>query len=345
MLSVALLALVLSTPGGKGGKTDKTDKAVVAAPVAPAPQGTKLEQGQALFASGDFDGALKALDAAVSEGGDAATMEKVHLLRAQCFGARQDFGRAEDAFEHALEFNPEASLDPTRVDPTLVKLLDSVRARLMGTVVVRSTPSGASVIVDGKVVGNAPQTISLSSGRHQLSARWDDGEPQVLEVTVRPRQHTRVEYVQKLATGPAGDIDLSPRPFRPFGDLRGVFEPLTSGNIDGGLELGGGIEYAHWRLGLFLRLFPRFELTPRFQFSVPLLTLGPGVLNAVLEVGVPFSFGGVFSVGFQGAAGAEWYLLPWLAPYVSIGGSHRFFPNSGYDTGFVLQGGIRLRVP
>ena len=29
---------------------------------------------------------------------------------------------------------------------------------------------------------------------------------------------------------------------------------------------------------------------------VPLLTLGPGVLNAVLEVGVPFSFGGVFSV-------------------------------------------------
>src|SRR4051812_40883460 len=98
-------------------------------------KGTRLDQAQKAFTSGDYDGALKLLDP-MQEASDTATLEKVQLLRAQCFAAQQNFARAEDAFTQALEANPEASLDPARVDPSVVKVLDSLRARLSGELVV-----------------------------------------------------------------------------------------------------------------------------------------------------------------------------------------------------------------
>src|SRR4051812_11238020 len=100
-----------------------------APPAAAKPQGTRLEQGQRAFSEGQLDVALKLLDGAAAEGGDAATVEKIQLLRGQCLAARQDFAKAEEAFALALDANPEASLDPGKVDPAVVKLLESMRAR------------------------------------------------------------------------------------------------------------------------------------------------------------------------------------------------------------------------
>src|SRR5262249_29388504 len=65
--------------------------------------GTKLEQGQRAFNEGQLDAALKLLDAAAAEGGEAATVEKVQLLRGQCLAARADFSKAEEAFAFALD--------------------------------------------------------------------------------------------------------------------------------------------------------------------------------------------------------------------------------------------------
>lgn len=311
-------------------------------------EGTRLEQGQKLFNQGDYDAALKALDAAAADGGDAATLEKVQLLRAQCFAARQDFARAEDAFSLALDANPDTSLDPARVDPTLVKLLDTVRARSLGTVTFASTPPGATLVIDGKDSGVTPQTVSLPVGKHSFSARWGeaaDSPDSVRQVNVqlRPRKDLRVEWVQH-SNSTTGGLELE-RPLRPFGDLRGLFEPQTSGSVGGGLQVGGGVELSYFRLGLFVRVFPNFDLTPRFQFSLPFLKTNLGEWNLTLEVGVPFSFfPSGFAVGIQGAGGLELYLLKWLAPYVLLGGSHHFL-RFGYDTSFVLTGGLRLRVP
>lgn len=301
----------------------------------------KLEQGQKLFAQGDFDGALKMLDGAAADGGDAATLEKVHLLRAQCLAARQDFVRAEEAFASALEANPDTTLDPTRVDPTLVKLLESVRARLTGTVQINSTPPGATLLLDGKPGGVAPQTLALPAGKHRLEARWGEGPSQAVELQVRPRKEVRVEWVQGAAA-PGGDL-LTPRPIRPFGDLRGMLEPATSGTLWGGLELGGGFEFSWFRLGLFARLFPVFGIAPRFQFALPVLDN----VNVLLEVGVPLTFlEDGLGVGFQGAGGAEYYPLKWLGGYVLIGGRHHFlWPGRNDVTAFTATAGVRLRMP
>ncbi|MBL8912480.1 MAG: PEGA domain-containing protein [Archangium sp.] len=327
-------------------------------PAAPA-KGSKLEQGQKQFASGEIDTALKTLDAAALETTDGPTLEKVHLLRAQCFAARQDFVKTEEAFGLALDANPEATLDPTRVDPTLVKLLESVRARSQGSVVVNSTPTGATFSVDGKAMGLAPQTVQLPAGKHKLEARWAEGPTnegtgaelklgpvQTIEVLVRPRRETRVEWVQQEVAG-HGPGELTPRAIRPFGDLRGVFEPSTSGAVDGGLQLGGGIELSYFRLGLFVRLFPTMDLTPRFQFSLPVYAASFGDFHVALEVGAPFTFlPDGLGIGFQGAGGVELYPVKWLGAYVYIGGRHHFlWPGRNDVTAFTATGGLRLRMP
>jgi hypothetical protein len=225
---------------------------------APKVEGTKLEQGQKLFAMGDFEAALKALDAAAQESRDDATLEKVHLLRVQCFAARQDFVKAEEAFAHALDANPEASLDPTRVDPTVVKLLESVRNRLSGALVLESTPEGAALSLDGKPAGVAPLTQSVSVGRHKVEAKFGDEPALSTEVVVKPGRETRLAWVQgplkKAPPPPCPEVPKGPegRPLRPFADVRGSFEvPVNPGAyVTGGFELGAGAEYAWFRLGL-----------------------------------------------------------------------------------------------
>lgn len=302
----------------------------------------RYEQALKLFQDGDFDGALKSLETTSLDGVDNTAQVKMHLLRAQCLAAKQDFARAEEAFAQALDVNPEASLDPSRVDPTVVKLLESVRARLTGTVMVETRPAGASVFLDKSGVGISPQTLSIPPGKHQLEVRWGDGAPEAMEIQVRPRRELRVAWVQSAGTQSTNTL-LEPRPIRPFGDLRGMVEPSPAGNVLGGLDLGGGFEASWFRVGLWARLYSLFGITPRFQLALPVVDK----VNVVLEVSLPMTFlPSGFGLGIGGGGGAEYYPLPWLGAYILIGGRHHFlWPNRGDNTAFTATGGVRLRVP
>lgn len=325
---VPLIAMLLTAPSSRSPRPS---------------EGTRLEQGTKLFTSGDFEGALRVLDAAALEGGDAATLERVHLLRAQCHAARQDFVRSEEAFALALDANPEATLDPGRVDPTVVKMLDSVRSRLVGTLLISSSPAGALVSVDGQVRGAAPLTLPVGVGRHRLEARWGDAEPALAEVQVRPRRETRVEWVQgpakmvPMADGPAG------RKLGPIGDFRFAPEFSTTPTVDPTLplELAGGLEFAFYRVTLGLRLFPNFGLTPRFSFALPVMEM----LGVVIEAGVPFELVPSVALGLAGGAGIEVYPVRWFAGFLMLGGRHYFLRPGNDATALTATVGIRLRMP
>jgi hypothetical protein len=330
MVVAPLIAMLLTAPSARLPKTS---------------EGTRLEVGTRLFNSGDFEAALRALDAAALEGGDAATLERVHLLRAQCYAARQDFARAEEAFTLALDANPEATLDPGRVDPTVVRVLDSVRARLTGTVVLSSTPSGATVLVDGTARGVAPLSLSLGVGRHRLEAKWGEGEPPALtEVQVRPRREVRVEWVQgapklvPMNDGPEG------RKLGPTGEFRFAPEFSTFLNADPTLplELSGGVEFSYFRATMGVRLYPNFGLTPRFTFALPVMTM----LGVVIEAGVPFELFPSVALGISGGAGVEYYPVRWFSGFVLLGGRHYFLLTRSNDsTALTATIGVRLRMP
>lgn len=322
---------------------------LLAAPGRPTrpPEG-RLEQGQRLFTSGDFEAALKALDAAAQESGEPATLERVHLLRAQCFAARQDFGRAEEAFALALEANPEAALDPARVDPTVVKLLDATRARLQGTLTVVSHPAGAEVTVDGRAASAAPLSLQLGVGRHRLEARWPEGEPAAAEVLVRPRRDTRVEYVQGPARGVAAPAPQGPEQRRvgPIGDFRFAPEfsltPMVNPILP--LELAAGVEFSWFRATVAVRVYPKLGLTPRFAFALPVLEQ----LGVVLELGMPVMFGtslGVLELGIAANVGLEYFPLRWAGLFAMVGGRYYLIRPANDATALDATVGLRFRMP
>jgi hypothetical protein len=311
---------------------------------APA-KGTRLEQGQKAFAEGDYSAALKALDMAVVEGND---LERVQLLRAQCFAAQQDFGHAEEAFALALEANPEASLDPTRVDPSVVKVLDGLRARTKGSLSVRSTPPGADITLDGKPIGIAPLEATMGIGRHKVEAKWKVGLGAAQsEVLVRAHRETYVDYVQGVNTvtntpveQPQGSL------LHPFAEGRGIGEVTVGPGTGsyGGLELGGGVELKFFRVGLDLRAIPYFGLTLRAGVVVPLLD----AVSLFVDAELPAIFPANPAFGIGGEGGAEWHPFRFLGVFVSLGGRH-YFPieaNSFINVDRVIfSGGVRARIP
>ena len=321
-----------------------TALAVALLAAAPASK-SKLEVGQRAFNQGDFEAALRALDQAVQESSDPAVLEKVHLLRGQCYGARQDFVRAEEAFALALDANPEAGLDPAKVDPSLVRVLDSLRARTKGTLVIHSTPDGASLKLDGAPFGKAPQSAQVPIGRHKLEVQYEGAPPVTSEIVVHARGEARVEAMQAPNLTPVPGVDESQgKKVRPYADLRGVFE---TGAPEGGIEVGGGIEVPWVRLGVYARVYSTFEPIPRISAVVPLQVLP---LSALIEAEVPFAFGrdGV-GIGLGGAGGVEWGLTKWFGLYAQVGGRYYF---TYYDTSccrvnarFTASGGARLRLP
>jgi len=266
---------------------------------------SKLQIGQAEFNRGDFVRALRTLEAALGETSDERTLAKIHLLRGQCYAARQDFAGAEQAFALALENDPEVSLDPSKVDPSLVRMLDGLRNRLRGELSVRADRSGAKVALDGKVLGAAPFRSSIPIGRHTVEAKSGDGSYAASqEVVVRLKQPTDVALqLQPVRSSASSASESSPsgdEAPRLYADLRAPLDPFASRPI--GFEVGGGIEYLHWRAAAGAILYPEFGLALRGALSVPV----EDRFNAYVSVEIPIIFASSTAFGLGGAGGLEY---------------------------------------
>jgi|GEM_PF-554976 len=82
-------------------------------------------------------------------------------------------GSVKDACEALLK--DYASLDPTKVAPKVVNAEPAAEAVTKpavaepSTIVIKSTPDGADITVDGKFVGSTPSTLKLSIGEHTIT--------------------------------------------------------------------------------------------------------------------------------------------------------------------------------
>ena len=325
---------------------------LLAAASPPAPTGTKLEQGQQAFAEGQFDAALKLLDDAAAEERDPVLLERIHLLRGQALFTRQDFGRAEEAFALALEANPEAALDPGKVDPAVVKLLESMRARSSGTLTFRSNPDGAHVSMDGVDTGRTPGTVTAGIGRHKLEAKWADDRYAQLEVVVRSKKETVVEFVlaEKIVEvepkkpcpepPPLPPPPAERRKVQPYAAVRGAID--VNAGPEGGLDLGGGVDlFQYVSVGVYVRPYKYLYVIPRIAAVWPAFEFLS--LFGEAEVDIRPQRLGV-ALGLN--VGAEYWALPMLGIFVEVG-AKQFFVNQGFvvDTRFTLHAGARVRLP
>lgn len=320
-----------------------------AAPASRTPK-ARLQAAQAELNQGDFQGALRILDAAVETTSDAALLSRMHLLRGEAYAAMRDLPAAEGALARALEHDPEASLDPNRVDPALVTMLSGLRDRLQGTLEVTADRPNTRVSIDGKPAGTAPLRTQLGLGRHRVEGRTADGRAAGSdEVVVYHRKTARVALALKDVPGaarapppPSGGAPLLFGFGKPFADLRLQFDPFQW-NEGLGIEVGGGLQSQFLRLGLNLRVFPQFGFNPRGAFVVPLHES----TRVFIELELPVLFvGGPAPVAFAlgGAGGLDFEVNRWLSVFAQLGARH-FFVGVYESNRLTLQGGVRLRLP
>lgn len=314
---------------------------------ASAAKTTRLAQGQAEFNRGNFAAALKHLDAAAAEAHDDETAAKLHLLRGQAFAAQQNFEDAERSFAKALEHDPEASLDPSRVDPKLVRMLDELRERTTAEVYIRAATPGSAVRIDGQFVGQSPVRKELSIGRHKVDAVSPDGKRRgETQVVVRPNRVLEVPLPMEETRDEQKDKE-PPRPpsadnaLQGFADLRLNWNPFPLIGSSA-FEVGGGVEKSYWRAGLHFRLFPQFGVTPRGALQLP---VHPKV-NAVVELELPFnSSGSGLEIGLGAAGGAEWLVTRWIGVFGQVGFRYNFLVQQSEQSQLYLQTGVRFRLP
>lgn len=316
---------------------------LLAAPVKGRPPPSHLQQAQRLFNKGDFDAALRSLDSAVSTVDEPQTLARIHLLRGQVYAAQQDFSRAEEAFALALENDPAATLDPARVDPAVVKLLDGLRLRLSGELAVNSEQPGVRVWYDGKLLGVTPLKAKVAIGVHALEAKSADARRGAKrEVIVRARQVTTVEL--ELAELPP-EID-PPKGTSPvnvkshaFAELRGTMDPVQF--AEGlAVEVGGGMQQSYFRGSVGARVFPEFGVALRGGVGVPVAEK----LTAFVELELPTIFASNIWVGFGGCGGVEYQPSKWLGLFIQ-GGARQYFLGTSQPSRLSAQTGVRLWLP
>lgn len=175
--------------------------------LAQAPDSPALTQALRELGEGDFDKALKTLDAAVKKTSDSTQLARLQLARGQCLVALGKLDKAGQAFSAALAKDPTIELDATRASPDAMDVFEKARSTLKGTVTIKlSGGAQGEVRVDGRAMGPAPLTIELPAGPHRVEARAKDGRSTGEDVKVVPLRIMEVV----LALPPAGEKPPEP---------------------------------------------------------------------------------------------------------------------------------------
>lgn len=325
-----------------------------------------LALAQKAYSEGDFEAALKQLEAAAGlAASDDTQLGKVHLLRGQCFAAMDDFGKAEAAFSQALEGNAEASLDPARDPPQVVGLLESLRKRLSAELRISADHPKAVLKIDGKSFGALPQRAKVPIGRHTVLVEAEGAAPESKEMVFHPKRvyelslrlakaaektGTAVNPVGKDASAPAGVGEVKASGVRPFADLRTMIDPGKGL----GFEAGAGVSGENLRASLHGTLGAFKGVTVRAGYALPEVA---SILGVYASADLMFLFvptvadapaGGTVA-GVGGAAGVEIKATDWLGPFAEASFRyHLALPPALADapkTAALIGMGLRLRLP
>ncbi len=251
-----------------------------AAPGAQADESLKL--GTTKYRAGDFEGALKELEQAASSE-DMATRSKARLTQGLCFAALQRFDRVNAAFEAALIADPEAQLDPTRVQPAVVALLDAARARLSGELSVTAADE-RRLSIDGSPAGVTPLERAIAIGRHRIEAEDASGRIERREIVVHARQVVILAFeAAPPPTHPAPPVDApapAPNELNALAELRATLDPrdyvgsLAQARTGPAPELAAGVGGKYWgaTLGVMggAAIATTLRVTGRLPFWGPL---------------------------------------------------------------------------
>lgn len=156
--------------------------------------GAMLAEGLVRLRLGKFRQALKVLKGASRKTSDPTTKAQIHLNMGLVYVVLRKKRKARRHFITALRLDPSVTLKRGEVKEKVVTMLEKIRAKIKGTLVVKADMPGARVLVDGKEAGKAPLRALLSVGKYRVQVVSPD-ELFRLEavVVVRSDDETRVQ--------------------------------------------------------------------------------------------------------------------------------------------------------
>lgn len=307
--------------------------------------------GSAELRAGKFELALRHLQDVAQRTGDAKLLVRTQLTLAQCYAARRDFTHVEDSFARALVADPEAALDPELADPTLIALLEGVRHRNGGTLVVPKAANATVLVLDGAILPEPRFQGPLAVGRHRLT--WRGAGPEktqdfvlhvheslTLEPLALPAPEPRMDVPVAVAQPPSPRPRAPPAPssWRLLAEARGLYDVGHGGSAEVGVGAGWRSFFAAWDVtygGVF-------GTTLRLGLDARSL-LGPFGLEATVD-GLAF-FPGPALFGGGVTVGVNMTVHPSAELFVE--GSGRLFESrAGVESRYLLLGaGVRLHFP
>jgi len=83
----------------------------------------------------------------------------------------QQTEKAKSQLEKLISLNPNEELDKEIYPPDFIKIFDKVKNENLGSILVKSTPSGAEILIDNKSYGKTPLTIqNFNKGEYIITA-------------------------------------------------------------------------------------------------------------------------------------------------------------------------------
>src|SRR4051812_30143490 len=104
---------------------------------AAAPSKSPLAEANRDIAAGEFERALKKIDAALKKSTDPRELAGLQLARGQALLAIGNADKALGAFIAAVKKDPTLDLDASRASPDAVRLLEKARASVPATISVK----------------------------------------------------------------------------------------------------------------------------------------------------------------------------------------------------------------
>ncbi|MDX1503093.1 MAG: PEGA domain-containing protein, partial [Thermoanaerobaculia bacterium] len=238
--ALSLLLPLLAVPAGLGAQGDPAPAPEVEElPTAPAPLAVTTEEGdpeegaelaelrrllaeaEAIFNSArqpDAAPLLTALVDRLAPGGPtaAATPSGEVLRRALLLRAETSFNLGEEAAARAdlaalLAFDPGARLDAAAVSPKFFALLESLRAEMVGDLVLAVSPADATVTLGERVLEAWQGAAPVLAGRYQVTVQRPGYRSLTTELVVPAADGVlleadleRTSAVVRLTTRPGG---------------------------------------------------------------------------------------------------------------------------------------------
>lgn len=162
--------------------------------LAPQAQFDAIESAKRAYWEGRFEAAIAELEPLLGKLKDPNSLRDAAFLLGLNYFALGQTSKGEDYFTEAVIFDPTFTPSEETYPPDIIKIYRTVRARAIGNVIIQSTPTGATVHMGGRAVGETPYRGTTTTGEHTVRVELPGYSGQARKVRVTAGETSNLHF-------------------------------------------------------------------------------------------------------------------------------------------------------